>query len=132
MLGRPAAVDMIHALKPEFRAAGSSDAETLGSGGRAPPARKRLYHRLMILSIKPDERHVAERLARGRGCLPSQRRTPPAIFLEAIRYVQEGGVYITPLLGGAVMHCPPHAVPAEDPLAPLSAANTRFSLIWSK
>ena len=45
---------------------------------------------------------------------------PSRHLLDAIRYIQDGGVYVTPLLRGAAMFTNPAAPPPANPLGTLS------------
>ncbi len=114
-----AAVEMIRALRPDFalldlhmpRMSGLEAVRRLRESGSST--------RLLILSVSRDEGQVGEVLRAGAdGYL--LKDGPSRHLLDAIRYVQDGGVYVTPLLRGAAVFGAPAGAPAADPLASLS------------
>jgi DNA-binding NarL/FixJ family response regulator len=75
--------------------------------------------RLLILSISRDEAQAADALRAGAdGYL--LKDGPSRHLLDAIKYVQEGGVYVTPLLRSTSLFTAPSAQGAPDPLVALS------------
>lgn len=75
--------------------------------------------RLMILSISRDEDVVAEALQAGANAY-LLKDGPSRHLIEAIRFIQDGGVYVSPLLGGAAIFASHFKTGAPDPLAGLS------------
>ncbi|HKE21563.1 MAG TPA: response regulator transcription factor [Bryobacteraceae bacterium] len=76
--------------------------------------------KLIILSISRDENTVVEALRNGADAY-LLKDGPSRHLLDAIAFVQEGGVYVSPLLRGAGLFARAEAVaPVEDPLASLS------------
>jgi len=75
--------------------------------------------KLVVLSISRDEKMVIEALRAGaNGYL--LKDGPARHLLDAISYIQDGGVYISPLLRRDYLLEAPRKAPAEDPLASLS------------
>lgn len=76
--------------------------------------------RLLMLSISRDEQMVLEALRAGAdGYL--LKDGPSRHLLDAVNFVRDGGVYVTPLLRGAGMFArTERAVATEDPLSVLS------------
>ncbi len=113
-----AALAMIEKLRPDFAIL---DMQMPGLTGLEVVRRVRRTScptRLMILSINRDEAIVAEALRAGADAY-LLKDGPSRHLIEAMRFIQEGGVYVTPLLGGAGMFTAP-AKPADDPLGRLS------------
>jgi DNA-binding NarL/FixJ family response regulator len=76
--------------------------------------------KLIILSISRDENTVMEALRNGADAY-LLKDGPSRHLLDAISFVREGGVYVSPLLRGAGLFARAETgVPAEDPLALLS------------
>lgn len=79
--------------------------------------------RLMILSISRDEHTVLEALRAGAdGYL--LKDGPSRHLLDAMNFVRDGGVYVSPLLRGAGLFTHPEKSPSDDPVACLSARET--------
>lgn len=114
-----AALEMIRALQPDFaildlhmpKMTGVEVVRRLRESGSAT--------RLMILSISRDEALVAEALRAGVDAY-LLKDGPSRHLLDAIRFIQDGGVYVTPLLRGAALFAVPAKAPPADPLASLS------------
>lgn len=76
--------------------------------------------KLIILSISRDENTVMEALRSGADAY-LLKDGPSRHLLDAIAFVREGGVYVSPLLRGAGLFARADtAPPLEDPLASLS------------
>src|SRR5580700_3201041 len=113
------AVDMIHELKPDFaildlHMPGMTGVEVirkLRTGGC--PAK------LMILSISREEGTVMEALRAGADAY-LLKEGPSRHLLDAISFVRDGGVYVSPLLRGAGLFTRADKHRSEDPLASLS------------
>ena len=76
--------------------------------------------KLIILSISRDENTVMDALRSGADAY-LLKDGPSRHLLDAIAFVREGGVYISPLLRGAGLFARPEAAQQEeDPLASLS------------
>jgi DNA-binding NarL/FixJ family response regulator len=114
-----AAVEMIRALKPDFAILDLHMPKLTGLEAVRRLRESGCPTRLLILSISRDEAQVAEALRAGAdGYL--LKDGPSRHLLDAIRYVQDGGVYLTPLLRGAALFATPAPAPAVSPLASLS------------
>lgn len=75
--------------------------------------------KLMILSISRDESVVMEALRAGADAY-LLKDGPGRHLLDAIGFVRDGGVYVSPLLRGAGLFTRADQRPPEDPLACLS------------
>ena len=75
--------------------------------------------KLMILSISQDEGTVVEALRAGADAY-LLKDGPSRHLLDAITFVRDGGVYISPLLRGAGLFTKGDMAVREDPLASLS------------
>jgi DNA-binding NarL/FixJ family response regulator len=75
--------------------------------------------KLMILSISRDESTVLEALRAGADAY-LLKDGPSRHLLDAVNFVTDGGVYISPLLRGAGLFAKPERTVVEDPLASLS------------
>ena len=115
----PAALEMITALQPDFvildlHMPGMTGVEVirrLRSGGCSA--------KLLILSISREESTVMEALRAGAdGYL--LKDGPARHLLDAISFVRDGGVYVSPLLRGAGLFTRADRQAPEDPLASLS------------
>ncbi len=114
-----AAVDMIIALRPEFAIL---DMHMPGMTGLEVIRRVRaggVPTKLMILSISREESTVLEALRAGAdGYL--LKDGPTRHLLDAINFVRDGGVYVSPLLRGAGLFTKGDRPIPEDPLSSLS------------
>jgi two-component system, NarL family, response regulator NreC len=79
--------------------------------------------RLMILSISREESTVMEALRAGADAY-LLKDGPSRHLLDAVTFVREGGVYISPLLRGAGLFARAERALPEDPLAQLSPRET--------
>jgi DNA-binding NarL/FixJ family response regulator len=113
------ALDMIAELNPDFaildlQMPGLTGVETIRklrqSGCKA---------KLMILSISRDENTVMEALRAGADAY-LLKDGPSRHLLDAISFVRDGGIYVSPLLRGAGMFTKPGESRVEDPVASLS------------
>jgi DNA-binding NarL/FixJ family response regulator len=75
--------------------------------------------KLMILSISRDENTVMEALRAGADAY-LLKDGPSRHLLDAINFVRDGGVYVSPLLRGAGLFTRSEGARPEDPLASLS------------
>jgi DNA-binding NarL/FixJ family response regulator len=113
------AVDMIAALKPDFaildlQMPGITGVETIRRLRQAGCTAK-----LMILSISREESTVMEALRAGADAY-LLKDGPSRHLLDAISFVRDGGIYVSPLLRGAGMFTKPGQTQIEDPVASLS------------
>jgi DNA-binding NarL/FixJ family response regulator len=118
-----AAVEMIAALKPDFAIL---DLNMPGISGIEVIRRLRASGcaaKLMILSISREETTVMEALRAGADAY-LLKDGPGRHLLDAIRFVRDGGVYVSPLLRGAGLFTRAESTPAADPLASLSPRET--------
>jgi len=76
--------------------------------------------KLLILSISRDEHTVMEALRAGADAY-LLKDGPARHLIDAISFVRDGGVYVSPLLRGAGLFTKPGANEVEDPIASLSA-----------
>src|SRR5580658_8626777 len=96
----PSALAMVEALKPDFaildlHMPGMTGAEVIRRLRSAGNAAK-----LMILSISRDDSTVMDALRAGADAY-LLKDGPARHLLDAIHFVQDGGVYVSPLLRGA-------------------------------
>lgn len=120
----PSALEMIAQLTPDFAIL---DLDMPGMTGVEVIRRLRFAGctaKLMILSISRDERTVVEALRAGADAY-LLKDGPSRHLLDAVTYVGDGGVYVSPLLRGAALFAKadPAAKP-EDPMASLSPRET--------
>jgi len=114
-----AAVEMIQSLEPDFAIldlhmpgmTGAEAVRRLRAGGSKA--------KLMILSISREETTVMEALRAGADAY-LLKDGPSRHLLDAISFVRDGGVYVSPLLRGAGLFTKGEKSAAEDPLACLS------------
>jgi DNA-binding NarL/FixJ family response regulator len=115
----PAAVEMIQQLNPDFaildlHMPAMTGVEVIrklrAAGSRV---------KLMILSISREENTVLEALRAGADAY-LLKDGPARHLLDAISFVRDGGVYVSPLLRGAGLFTQSEKNRPEDPLATLS------------
>lgn len=115
----PSALEMVTSLKPDFaildlQMPGMTGVETIrklrAAGSKA---------KLMILSISREETTVLEALRAGADAY-LLKDGPSRHLLDAISFVRDGGVYISPLLRGAGLFTRGENSRSQDPLASLS------------
>lgn len=115
----PAAFEMIASLQPDFAIL---DLHMPGMTGAEVIRRLRTTGcgaKLLILSISREESTVMEALRAGAdGYL--LKDGPARHLLDAISFVRDGGVYVSPLLRGAGLFTRTDRQAPEDPLASLS------------
>jgi DNA-binding NarL/FixJ family response regulator len=117
------AVEMIAALNPDFAIL---DLNMPGISGIEVIRRLRASGcaaKLVILSISREEATVVEALRVGADAY-LLKDGPSRHLLDAIGFVRDGGVYVSPLLRGAGIFARAESNPAEDPLASLSPRET--------
>lgn len=114
-----AAVEMIKSLAPDFAIIDLHMPKLHGLEVIRKVRETNGQTKLVVLSISRDEKMVLEALRAGaNGYL--LKDGPARHLLDAIRYIQDGGVYISPLLRRDYLLEAPRKAPAEDPLASLS------------
>lgn len=115
----PAAIDMITQMQPDFaildlHMPSMTGVEVIrklrGAGCKA---------KMMILSISREESTVMEALRAGADAY-LLKDGPSRHLLDAVSFVRDGGVYVSPLLRGAGMFTHSEKNRPEDPLAALS------------
>jgi DNA-binding NarL/FixJ family response regulator len=114
-----AAVEAIERHRPEFAVL---DLEMPGMNGVeviAEVRRRRIASRLVVLSISRDGARVMEALNAGADAYVL-KDGPRKHLLDAMAYVRDGGVYVSPLLGGAAIFAQSEAFAKSDPLSVLS------------
>lgn len=114
-----AAVDLIAELKPDFAII---DLQMPGLSGVEVIRKLRTSGytgKLMVLSISREEITVMEALRAGADAY-LLKDGPSRHLLDAITFVRDGGVYVSPLLRGAGLFTRPEKDRADDPLATLS------------
>jgi two-component system nitrate/nitrite response regulator NarL len=121
---------MITALKPDFAILDLHMPNVTGV-----EAIRRLRHagatvKLMILSISREEGTVMEALRAGADAY-LLKDGPSRHLLDAIGFVKDGGVYVSPMLRGAGLFTKSERTRQEDPLAALSPREWKFSPTWS-
>src|SRR6266568_4530574 len=118
-----AAVEMINRLNPDFaildlHMPGMTGVEAIHRLRTAGSAAK-----LMILSISREEKAVVEALRAGADAY-LLKDGPSRHLMDAISFVRDGGVYISPLLRGVGLFAGGESNISEDPLASLSPRET--------
>jgi len=114
-----AAVEMIKALQPDFAIIDLHMPKLHGLEVIRKVREASSPCKLVVLSISRDEKMVLEALRAGaNGYL--LKDGPARHLLDAISYIQDGGVYISPLLRREYLLEAPRKAPTEDPLASLS------------
>jgi len=113
------AMTMIAELKPDFaildlQMPGLTGVETIRKLRQSGCTAK-----LMILSISRDENTVMEALRAGADAY-LLKDGPSRHLLDAINFVRDGGIYVSPLLRGAGMFTKPGQNQVEAPVASLS------------
>ncbi|MGP8246618.1 MAG: response regulator [Bryobacteraceae bacterium] len=113
------AVEMIERHRPDFAVL---DLEMPGMNGIEVIAELRRRHvaaKLIILSISRDGVRVMDALRAGADAYVL-KDGPRKHLLDAMAFVSEGGVYVSPLLGGAAIFTQAEVLAKGDPLTPLS------------
>jgi DNA-binding NarL/FixJ family response regulator len=113
------ALEMIRELKPDFAIL---DLNMPGLSGVEVIRKVRalgLAVKLMILSISREETAVMEALRAGADAY-LLKDGPSRHLLDAINYVRDGGVYVSPLLRGVGLFTRADKTVSQDPMATLS------------
>jgi DNA-binding NarL/FixJ family response regulator len=115
----PSAFDMVIHMQPDFaildlQMPGMTGIETIRKLRAAGSTAK-----LMILSISREESTVMEAVRAGADAY-LLKDGPSRHLIDAISFVRDGGVYISPLLRGAAFFTKGEGDQAPDPLAALS------------
>lgn len=114
-----AAVEMIKSLAPYFAIIDLHMPKLHGLEVIRKVREANSQTKLVVLSISRDEKMVLEALRAGaNGYL--LKDGPARHLLDAISYIQDGGVYISPLLRRDYLLEAPRKAPVDDPLASLS------------
>jgi DNA-binding NarL/FixJ family response regulator len=119
----PSALEMIGKLEPDFaildlHMPGMTGAEVIRRLRSAGATAK-----LMILSISREDSTVMDALRAGADAY-LLKDGPARHLLDAIHFVQDGGVYVSPLLRGAGLFTRAQKPAADDPMASLSPRET--------
>ena len=114
-----AALEMIQALKPDFAILDLHMPKMTGVQVVRKVRDLQLPTRVIILSVARDESTVMEALRAGADAY-LLKDGPGRHLLDAITYIREGGVYVTPLLRGAKLFTDSHNAEKDDPLHSLS------------
>jgi DNA-binding NarL/FixJ family response regulator len=114
-----AAVQMIEAVKPDFAILDLHMPQITGVEAIRRLRTNQCAAKLMILSISRDEMTVMEALRAGADAY-LLKDGPSRHLLDAISFVRDGGVYVSPMLRGAGLFTKSERPRQEDPLAILS------------
>jgi DNA-binding NarL/FixJ family response regulator len=114
-----AAVEMIEELKPDFAILDLHMPQVTGVEAIRRLRANQCTAKLMILSISREETTVMEALRAGADAY-LLKDGPSRHLLDAISFVHDGGVYVSPMLRGAGLFAKPEKTRSEDPLAALS------------
>jgi DNA-binding NarL/FixJ family response regulator len=114
-----AAVQMIEAVKPDFAILDLHMPQITGVEAIRRLRINQCAAKLMILSISRDEVTVMEALRAGADAY-LLKDGPSRHLLDAISFVRDGGVYVSPMLRGAGLFTKSERPRQEDPLAILS------------
>ena len=115
----PAAVDMVGELQPDFAILDLHMPTMTGVEVIRKLRATGCKAKLMILSISREENTVMEALRAGADAY-LLKDGPGRHLLDAINFVRDGGVYVSPLLRGAGLFTQSDKARPEDPLASLS------------
>ena len=114
-----AAFEMISEMKPEFAILDLDMPEMTGVEAVRKLRASGCGAKLMILSISREESKVMEALRSGADAY-LLKDGPSRHLLDAINFVRDGGIYVSPLLRGAGLFTKAERGQQEDPLASLS------------
>jgi DNA-binding NarL/FixJ family response regulator len=114
-----AALEMIQSLRPDFAILDLHMPKMTGVQVVRKVRDLQLATRLIILSVARDENTVIEALNAGADAY-LLKDGPGRHLLDAISYIRDGGVYVTPLLRGARLFTDSQKTEKEDPLSALS------------
>src|SRR5664280_2726189 len=118
-----AAIEMITALKPDFAILDLHMPMVTGVEAIRRLRSQGCTVKLLILSISREDATIMEALRAGADAY-LLKDGPSRHLLDAIGFVRDGGVYVSPLLRGAGLFTRAESTPAEDPLAALSPRET--------
>ena len=113
------ALDMIERHRPDFAVLDLEMPRMSGAEVVAEARRRKTSTKLLILSVSREEARVMGALRAGADAY-LLKDGPRKHLLDAMAFVTEGGVYVSPLLGGAAIFQQPEAAGHDDPLAVLS------------
>ena len=114
-----AAVEMITALNPDFAILDLHMPSVTGVEAIRRLRAAGSTVKLMILSISREENTVMEALRAGADAY-LLKDGPGRHLIDAINFVRDGGVYVSPMLRGAGLFAKAEKSRAEEPLAALS------------
>src|SRR6516164_9203761 len=115
----PAAVEMIQELQPDFAILDLHMPNMTGVEVVRKLRAAGCRAKLMILSISREEGTVMEALRAGADAY-LLKDGPSRHLIDAISFVRDGGVYVSPMLRGAGLFTKSEKTRTEDPLAALS------------
>ncbi|MGA2115344.1 MAG: response regulator transcription factor [Bryobacteraceae bacterium] len=118
----PDGVSALEAIERHWPDYAVLDLEMPGMNGIeviAEVRRRGMASRLVVLSICRDGVRVMEALRAGADAYVL-KDGPRKHLLDAMAYVRDGGVYVSPLLGGAAIFAQSEALAKSDPLSVLS------------
>ena len=113
------ALEMIQSLQPDFAILDLHMPKMTGVQVVRKVRELKLPTRVIILSVARDENTVIEALHAGADAY-LLKEGPGRHLLDAINYIRDGGVYVTPLLRGARLFTDTQRSEKDDPLAGLS------------
>ena len=113
------AVQMIEEFKPDFAILDLHMPQITGVEAIRRLRQNQCAAKLMILSISREEGTVMEALRAGADAY-LLKDGPSRHLLDAISFVRDGGVYVSPMLRGAALFTKAEQTRVEDPLAALS------------
>src|SRR5258706_26834 len=115
----PPAIEMILALQPDFAIIDLNMPSMTGVEVVRKLRAAGCRSKLLILSISREESTVMEALRAGADAY-LLKDGPGRHLVDAVTFVQDGGVYVSPLLRGAGLFTQGEKSRTEDPLASLS------------
>jgi DNA-binding NarL/FixJ family response regulator len=115
----PAAIDMVEQMQPDFAILDLHMPSMTGVEVIRKLRTNGCKAKLLILSISREENTVMEALRAGADAY-LLKDGPGRHLLDAISFVRDGGVYVSPLLRGAGLFTQSEKTRPEDPLASLS------------
>jgi DNA-binding NarL/FixJ family response regulator len=114
-----AALEMIQSLRPDYAILDLNMPKLTGVQVVKRARELKCVTRLIILSVEKDENLVVEALHAGADAY-LLKDGPGRHLLDAINYIRDGGVYVTPLLRGAKLFTDSRNKQRDDPLSSLS------------
>jgi DNA-binding NarL/FixJ family response regulator len=115
----PAAIEMVEQMQPDFAILDLHMPSMTGVEVIRKLRSNGCRAKLLILSISREENTVMEALRAGADAY-LLKDGPGRHLLDAISFVRDGGVYVSPLLRGAGLFTQSDKARPEDPLASLS------------